>query len=174
MRQRTRRYTMGRLIVAEALDLFSLVRQFYRVLIAFGTLWLAGAAYLAVHLAITFPAALYQMLRLMAFQNSDPLPANDHFLAAMYFVVPVVAVVIFLPNVLSFGRQAFDKATRLADWQNSLAATYRGHVIVCGVGRVGIRVITGLVDAHYDVVAITEAWDAAFVPRALALRVPVI
>jgi Trk K+ transport system NAD-binding subunit len=169
-----RRYSLGRVVLAEAHDLLSLVRDFYRVLLGFLVIWFGVALFLAAQRHADLPTTLYDVLRLMAFQSGDVLPSHDRFLTVLYFLVPFVAIVLFLPNVLLFGRLVVDKSERLPSWQVSLAATYRQHVIVCGLGRVGIRVVTRLLEAGYDVVVIEQRWDGRFVERALALRVPVI
>jgi Trk K+ transport system NAD-binding subunit len=172
---KARRFTLRRLVRAEGYDLFSLLREFYRVLVAFFVVWAGGALYLLANGQTGgIPAALYQMLRLMAFQNSDSLPTGNRFLEAFYFIVPFIAIVLFLPNVLSFGRQLLAKRGRLQNWQVSLAATYSRHVIVCGLGRVGMRVVTRLIESGYDVVVIERDWGNRFVEQALTLRVPVI
>ncbi|HEX6122159.1 MAG TPA: NAD-binding protein [Ktedonobacterales bacterium] len=169
-----RRYSLGRVALAEAHDVLSLLRDFYRVLLGFLVVWVGVGAILAAQRHADLPTTLYDVLRLMAFQSSDALPSHDRFLAVMYFLVPFVAIVLFLPNVLLFGRLVVDKRGRLPSWQVSLAATYRGQVIVCGLGRVGIRVVTRLIATGYDVVVIEQRWEGRFVERALALRVPVI
>ncbi len=58
--------------------------------------------------------------------------------------------------------------------QRGLATVLRGHVIVCGLGRVGIRVVTRLVRAGYHVAVIDLNHDKEYVRRVLAMRVRVL
>jgi Trk K+ transport system NAD-binding subunit len=76
--------------------------------------------------------------------------------------------------VLNFGRLLLDKGSRREAWQVALAATYRDHVIVCGLGRVGLSVVTQLLESGYEPVVIEREWSSEFVARALGLKVPVV
>ena len=49
-----------------------------------------------------------------------------------------------------------------------------GHVVLIGLGSVGMRVLTGLHDLHRDVVVVEADDDGRFVSQARALNVPVV
>jgi Trk K+ transport system NAD-binding subunit len=49
-----------------------------------------------------------------------------------------------------------------------------GHVVLIGLGSVGMRVLTGLIDAHRDVVVVEANDDGRFVSQARALGAPVV
>jgi voltage-gated potassium channel Kch len=55
-----------------------------------------------------------------------------------------------------------------------LASTYRNHIIVCGVGKVGFRVILELLSFKRDVIAIELNPDGRFVEKVKELGVPMI
>src|SRR5262249_2856913 len=82
--------------------------------------------------------------------------------------------VLVTQGVISFGRRLVDKSSRRELWQVSLARTFHNHVIVCGLGRVGLRVATHLIEAGYEVVVIQRNWQDAPVQRALRMNIPVI
>jgi Trk K+ transport system NAD-binding subunit len=76
--------------------------------------------------------------------------------------------------VLNFGRLLLDKGSRREAWQIALASTYRDHVIVCGLGRVGLRTVQQLIDAGYEPVVIEQDWSSEFVEAAVNNKVPVV
>ncbi len=183
-----RRYPFWRKARAWVYDAVILVRELYVPLVWFLAIWVGSALYLVASGAAgagsslqslfsgnldQFWNALYQILKVMAFQNNDTLPSNP-FLAVLYFAIPLLAIVLLLPTVLKFGRLLFDKSERMPTWQVALASTYRNHVIVCGLGRVGWRVVSRLLDANFDVVVIEQNWNTEFVANALSMNVPVI
>ena len=55
-----------------------------------------------------------------------------------------------------------------------MASTYRDHVIVCGLGHLGIRVIEQLLAASIPCLAMERSKSARFVSRAAELHVPVL
>ncbi len=154
-------------------DAISLLRESYRALLGFIIVVLVGALYLQQAYHGGFAASLYESLKLLAFQSSHNLP-SDLAGQLVFFLVPIFGLVLIVQSVLRFGRLLLDKSSHIENWQVALASTYRGHVIVCGLGRVGVRVVTQLVQAGCDVVVIEPRWENAFVARALALRVPVV
>jgi Trk K+ transport system NAD-binding subunit len=75
--------------------------------------------------------------------------------------------------VLGAARAFF--STRQPDLrERGRAAVLHDHVIVCGVGRMGVRLITRLVESDICAVVVDRDWNSELVPRALAMRVPVI
>src|SRR6185437_6696502 len=97
---------------------------------------------------------------------------NDSFGAALV-VFNLLFSVLFVQSVLNSARALF---TRRPEETRQLgrAAALRDHVIVCGLGRIGMRVVTRLVEAGYQAVVVERDWSAEFVPRALEMRVPVV
>jgi Trk K+ transport system NAD-binding subunit len=182
------RYPFLRKARAWIFDAALLIRESYVPLVWFLIIWVGSALYLVAsgsasqgsslqglftgHLDQLW-AALYQVLKVMAFQNSDMLPSNP-ILVLLYFAIPLLAIVLLLPTVLKFGRLLFDKSERMPIWQVALASTYRNHIIVCGLGRVGWRVVSRLLDARFDVIVIEQDWNSQFIANALGKNVPVV
>ncbi|HEX8037471.1 MAG TPA: NAD-binding protein [Ktedonobacterales bacterium] len=167
-----------RLIRANLFDFASLLRQSAVALTGFVVVVLVSATYLYLHTdrSTADPiAALYQSLKLLILQSDEPFPsADDRLGQALFFLVPFLGLALIAQSVLNFGRFLFNKGNRRQAWQVALAYTYGNHVIVCGLGRVGLRIITRLIDAGYAVVAIERDWSAEFVQTALNLGVPVV
>lgn len=54
------------------------------------------------------------------------------------------------------------------------ASTYRNHVVLCGLGRVGYRIVHDLLAARLQVVAIEKHADSVFIEEIQGLDVPVL
>lgn len=89
------------------------------------------------------------------------------------FVFNVLFSLVFIQSILSAAR-AIVSRRRPEQRQRGMAAVLNDHVIVCGMGRMGFRLITRLVEADVRVAVIERDWHSEFVSRALAMRVPVI
>jgi len=167
------RFTIIRLIQANFYDLLLLLRESWIVLAGFGLLALAGTFYLHAYYSIGFVAAFYETLKLLTLQSSLKLP-DDPLGEVLFFLLPLLGLALIFQSVLNFGRLLLDKGSRREAWQVALASTYHDHVIVCGLGRVSLRVVTQLREAGYDAVVVERDWGTEFVERMLNSKVPVI
>ena len=169
-----RRLGLWRLLRANFYDLRLLVRESWVVLAGFGLLALAGTLYLRFSsYRLGLVAAFYETLKLLTLQSSLDLP-REPFGQALFFLIPLLGLALFFQSALNFGRLLLDKGSRREAWQVALASTYRDHVIVCGLGRVSLRVVLQLLEAGYEAVVIERDWSSEFVERALHLKVPVV
>ncbi len=174
--QQQRRYSPWRLIRANLYDFGLLVRQSFLVLIGFLLMVLIGTAYFRFFYTgdqLSTPKALFQAFKLLFFASDEKLP-NDLPGQILFFVVPLLGLALLTQGVLNFGRLVLDKSNRREAWQVALASTYRRHVIVGGLGHVGLRVVSHLLEAGYEAVIIEQDWTSEFVARALNLKVPVV
>lgn len=162
-----------RLLRANLYDLGLLFRQSWFTLMLLGVVLAAGTAYGYFHGHPHVPAALYNTLQLLIFQSSEPLP-DDVVGQVLFFLLPLLGLLVVVQSALNFGRRVLDKGSRQEAWQVSLATTFKNHVIVCGLGRIGLRVVTRLIEAGYEVVVIEHSFQSRYVARALGMRVPVI
>jgi Trk K+ transport system NAD-binding subunit len=166
-----------RLLRANLFDLAQLVRQTWFTLALFTAVVAVGAWYdytVTLKGLGTVPQALYDTLQLIIFQQSSLTFPTDPLGQSLYFLLPILGLLVLVQGVLNFGRRMLDKGSRLESWQLSLATTYRRHVIVCGLGRLGWRVVTRLIAAGYTVVVVERDFQSPFVIRALEANVPVI
>ncbi len=145
------------------------------MLTGFVALTLLGTLYLRYFSSVQlgFAAALYETLKLLTLQSGLALP-SDPIGALLFFLIPLLGLALIFQGVLNFGRLLLDKGGRREAWQLALASTYRDHVIVCGLGRVNLRVLMQLLDAGYSAVVVERDWGSEFVERALGLKVPVV
>lgn len=172
---RRRRYSLWRLLRANLYDLALLVRESSLALGGFAIVMVLGSLYFRFLSPAHLPlhVALYQSIKLVLFVSDQPFPA-DPVGDALFFIVPLLGLALIAQGVLNFGRLILDKSSRREAWQVSLASTYSRHVIVCGLGHVGLRVVTQLREAGYDAVVVEREWSSEFVSRALNMSVPVV
>ncbi|MBC8163112.1 MAG: potassium channel protein [Roseiflexaceae bacterium] len=170
---RPRRLPVLRFIRANLYDLLRLLRDSRVALTGFALVMLASTAYIKWNYPIGYAESLYESFRLLTLQSSLVFPSNLLGIA-LFMLVPVLGLALILDSVFRFGRLLLDKSTRVEAWQVALASTYQGHVIVCGLGRVGLRLVTQLLATGHEVVVIEREWNGEFVQRALELRVPVV
>jgi Trk K+ transport system NAD-binding subunit len=162
-----------RLLRANLYDLALLLRQSWFTLTLFGVVLVVGAGYEFQHGHPDVTSALYNALQLLIFQSSEPFP-SDVVGQLLFFLLPLLGLLVIVQSTLNFGRRVLDKGSRQEAWQVSLATTFGNHVIVCGLGRIGLRVVTRLIEAGYEVVVIEQSFRSRFVARALGMHVPVI
>lgn len=175
--------SIWRLIAANLYDFRLLLWESRFALVGFSLLSVIGTVYFLVGYhdygqsqvaPFTLLSALYETLRLLVFQSGLPLPANDPWGKTLFFVLPMLGLALVFQSVLNFGRFLLDKGSRQEAWQIALASTYREHVIIVGLGRIGYRVMTLLRETGYEVVVIERDWQSEFVSAALQRRVPVV
>lgn len=180
---RRQSHSLWRLLRAQRFDFFSLLRQSLGTLTGFLLVVVGTAFYLHTRprlagdpTSLDSPlGALYEALKLLTLQSNASFPEpGDHLGQVLFFLVPFLGLALIAQSVLNFGRFLLDKGSRREAWQIALASTYSDHIIVCGLGRVGLRVVTRLLDANYRVVVIEQTWQNEFVQRAITLGVPVV
>ena len=164
----------GRLVRANLFDFVRLLRESRYALSGFAIVMAISSIYIAFKYQKYSPESLYEAFRLLTFQSNLDFPNGDGFGIALFFLVPILGLALILDSVFRFSRLILDKSDRPEAWQVALASTYQRHIIVCGLGRVGLRVATQLLATGQPVVVIERSWDAAFVKRALDLRIPVV
>lgn len=179
VRPRRPRYPLGRLLRANLYDFGLLLRESAVPLSGFALLTIVGVVYLrflyrAAPAPLGFAEAFYETLRLLTFQSELPFPDGDLVGEALFFVMPLLGLALIFQGVLNFGRLLLDKGSRRETWQIALASTYRDHLIVCGLGRVSLRVVSQLAASGFDVVVVERDWESEFVERTLNLKVPVV
>ena len=161
-------------------DLFVLLREFRYTLLLFVGLMLVGTLsfWLLYRQPDTgqrlgFDQALYGTFSLFFFQFSLEFPRQP-WLEVLYFVIPIVGLGVLADGVLRFGVMLFNKRARKEEWQVALASTYRDHVIVCGLGKLGYRVVLQLLEFGEEVVGVESVADRPFVGTLRGMNVPVV
>lgn len=123
--------------------------------------------------SISFSEALYGTFALLFFQDSLSFP-NLWFLQMLYFIIPILGLMVVADGVIRFGVALTNKKERGQKWQIAMASTYNNHVILCGLGKVGYRVALELLKLEREVVAIELNPQGRFIEKAKGLGIPVI
>jgi Trk K+ transport system NAD-binding subunit/type III secretion system FlhB-like substrate exporter len=137
----------------------ALFGQFRRPLLAFlltslGGGFLYGELYqMAQRGSIPLIDRPYMMLQLMILETPHDIP-TEWYLMLFWYTLPVIFIFIVGNGVADFVRLFFDRSGRQDAWRKALVSTYRNHIIVFGVGHVGLRVVRQLHEAGIQVVAI--------------------
>ncbi len=123
--------------------------------------------------SIPYSEALYETFAMLFFQSSLEFP-HQGWLQVLYFVIPIFGLVAVADGVIHFGVALTNKQERGQKWQIAMASTYSGHVIICGLGKVGYRVALELLKFDREIVAIESDPDGRFIEKTKALGIPVI
>ena len=175
-----RRKTLQRALRAQWRDAIVLFHESRSALILFVALVFGGALLFYFFYTdpitgqrINFSEALYGTFALLFFQGSLQFPRQG-FIQILYFIIPILGLVVVADGVIRFGVALTNKQERGQKWQIAMASTYSGHVIICGMGKVGYRVAVELMKFDRDVVAIENNPDGRFLEKTKALGIPVI
>lgn len=119
--------------------------------------------------------SFYAVLTLTVMESAIPIPAGrGHWLIAFYFLMPFVGLILASQGLANFLALLFNRRARGAAWQEAIASTYHHHIVVCGLGHVGSRVVESLLSAGSAVVGIEQTTQTDSAARVRALGVTVI
>ncbi|HEU4537164.1 MAG TPA: NAD-binding protein [Polyangiaceae bacterium] len=147
---------------------------------------LAMAAYLVLATALVrwdaaragepsddFGAELYGMYTQLFFEPTQSLPRSP-VSRAVFWVTPLLGAFLLARGVLRVGAPLFDPQARRLLWVKIMSDRMHDHVVVCGLGHVGVRVVEALRRLATPVVAIELRPTDSFGPAVEALGVPVL
>ena len=174
-------HRFGRNLRALWRDTRVLVRQFRVSLLAFITLLCVGTLSFRLFYHdppghnLEWSEALYATFTLIFFQTDlvefTKAPLG---LRILFFAVPPVGLAAVADGVLRFGAALFNRRERKGAWQMAIASTYRDHIIVCGLGRIGYRVVQELLRWGEEVVGIENDADDPFLEEISQMNTPVL
>jgi voltage-gated potassium channel len=178
-RSRRRRTRWVRMLRALYRDSLALWREFrvpivVFVLVTFGGGWLYGELYYRARgEQIPWYDRPYLMLQLMILESPGEVPPEPE-LVIFWYVLPPLAIYIIGRGAVDFVRLFFNRGERRNAWEEAVASTYRDHVIILGVGHVGLRVARTLVGMGFEVVGIDQQLKPEIDNELSELGVPVI
>jgi Trk K+ transport system NAD-binding subunit len=121
----------------------------------------------------TFLQALYGgWMALLA----QPLfnPPETWYLTVLCAIYPLVGAVVIGEGVIRLAMLMMSRRRGEKEWTRVMVSTYRNHVIVCGLGHLGFRVVKQLLGTNIQVVALERRKSSRFIPAAKELGVPVL
>lgn len=172
--------SLRRTVHAELRNARVLLQESRNPLVLFLILIVGGA--LIFHFFYTFPdtgqhprfdRALHATFALIFFETLFPFP-EQWYLQIPFFVIPILGLAAVADGVIRLGTALTNKQSRGQKWQVAMASTYSDHIIICGIGKVGYRVMRELLKFDREVVAIEHNPEGRFVEKAKALSIPVI
>jgi Trk K+ transport system NAD-binding subunit len=89
--------------------------------------------------------------------------SNDWGGILLNLLIPPVGIALVVDGVVRFAYLFFAKHKSDKEWIEVIAETMKGHIIVCGAGRVGYRVVDQLRSMGKEVIAVEKREDGAFV-----------
>ncbi|MGQ9804075.1 MAG: potassium channel family protein [Anaerolineae bacterium] len=158
-------------------DTWLLVREFRYSLLLFLILVLVGTVILRfaydANRPLSWGDALDTTVKLMFFETTHEYP-RVWPAQIVFFLWPLLGVVLVVNSVVQFWTAFFNRRERREAWEVAVASTYRDHIVVCGLGKVGYRVILHLLGMEYEVVGVEKNPEARFLPLIRQKKVPVI
>ncbi len=119
-----------------------------------------------------FQQTVFSVFMLLSFQPTESFPATP-IARALFWLTPIVGIFLIAEGLVRVGSPLFDPATRREVWSSIMTDQLRGHIVVCGLGHVGYRVVEELRRLGEDVVAVEERADGPFVELVQSAGVPV-
>jgi Trk K+ transport system NAD-binding subunit len=158
-------HTPQRLIKAYVRDTRVLLIQSRFALLSFALLLIVGTFVIRLTygqgLSLTWLESLHAALKLMFFETVLPFP-NHPISQTVFLLWPVLGVVLVVNGIVRFGTALFHRRERKEAWQVAVASTYRNHIVVCGLGKVGYRVVLQLLKMQHDIVGVEQDGEAPF------------
>lgn len=115
----------------------------------------------------------YTMVALMLFESPTELP-QEAYLVVFWYLMPVIAAYVAGRGILDFVNLFFNPNERRNAWEEAVASTFRNHVIVLGVGHLGLRVVRALAAMGFETVAIDSKPTPEKRDELGALKVPLV
>ena len=101
-------------------------------------------------------------------------PPEAWYLKLLTGIYPVIGVLLIGEGIVRFALLMISRKHGEKEWMKVMASTYRDHVILCGLGHLGARVLQELHSARIPVVVIEKDKDRRFIALARELAVPVL
>src|SRR5688572_24930349 len=96
------------------------------------------------------------------------------YIAVLQSIYPLLGFALIGEGVVRFALIMLSKRHGEKEWMKVMASTYRDHVVLCGLGKLGIRVLEHLVASAIPVVVLERDPNNRFLERAKGLGAPVL
>jgi Trk K+ transport system NAD-binding subunit len=123
---------------------------------------------------LTYPEACYTVFLLIFLESGNLEFPREWYLQLAFFLLPIIGLGAVADSVVRLGYLIFASKQKLPEWQHMVASLHRNHVVVVGVGKLGVRIVKELLELGEPVVAIERNAEGPFVEELHDLQVPVI
>ncbi len=120
-----------------------------------------------------FGADLYGMYTQLFFEPTQELP-HAPLARAVFWITPLLGAGLILRGVVRVGGSLFDVEERHNLWVKIMTERMKDHIVVCGLGHVGIRVVESLKRLGAPVVALERSKESSFASTVEELGFPVL
>lgn len=108
-----------------------------------------------------FGLDLYGMYTQIFFEPTQSLPEAP-IARVIFWITPLLGVGVILRGVVRAGTALFDQDERHKLWVKIMSDELKDHIIICGLGHVGIRVVESLRTLGASVIAIERNQTDSF------------
>ncbi len=131
--------------------------EFLPVLVGMIVILLAGGfAFRSLYpeAAPTYTDGLYLTYCLIFMEHLVALP--DHWLLqTLYFVLPPLGLAVILDGIVRFSYHILNRDETSAAWGRAMSKTMKDHVVLFGLGKLGLRVLQELIKLN-ELVSVVE------------------
>ncbi len=122
------------------------------------------------------PSVLLSLLAAWLSMFGEPMfnPPPTWYLALVEGLYPVLGFTLVGEGVVRFGMLMISRRQGEKEWMRVMAKTYRDHVVLCGLGHLGYRILGRLLEDKVEVVAIERTAEARFLGQAKETGIPVL
>ncbi len=154
----------------------AVLRQFRATLLLLGAAVVLGGS---MHLVLGDPHPASVLTSYydawMAILGENVISPTDPWVLVLLFgTYPLVGFVVIGEGIVRLALLVSSKQHSEREWTKVKASTYRDHVVLCGVGHLGFRVLQELVAGAVSVVAVEKDPDARFLAQAKLMGIPVL
>ncbi len=151
-----------------------ILREFrWPLVVLTGLVLLGGSLFSRTLPDLPYGKACYTVFMLVFVQPTIDFP-SQWYNQVLFFLIPVVGLGAVADSVVRLGYLIFSSKRKLQEWWIMEASTYRNHIVLCGLGRVGYRVARELLALREPFVALERNRESLFVEEIQDAGVPVL
>lgn len=135
--------------------------------------WVGAVAFFFSPLQPSWHAAAYASWMAL-FGEAIYSATEQWYLELLFALYPLFGALLVGEGIVRFGLLMVSRRNGDREWVKIVTSTQRDHVVVCGLGHLGFRVLESLHQRGANVVAIEKDANARHLNRARALSVPTI
>lgn len=107
---------------------------------------------------LSFGAATYRTYCMIFMEHHGEYPRHI-VLQTFYWILPLIGLVVVLDGIMRFSYHVLRRDENGKEWIQAVTRTYSNHVVLVGLGKVGVRVLQQLLKLGEDVVVLEKNPD---------------
>jgi hypothetical protein len=147
-------------------------------LLTFAVLFLGGIYSITPHAALGGKppslATSFFGAWMALFAQPIMMPPETWYIALLCALYPLLGFGLVGEGVVRIGLLILSREHGEKEWTRVTASTYRNHIVLCGLGHLGFRILRQLTAANIAVVALEKDADGRFLADAKATGTPVL